>query len=159
MIKLIFTLLLTLGCYVLQAQLRVGAAAPEISLPNSNDSVINLSSFAGKVVLIDFWASWCVPCRAANPELRKLYKRYREQGFVIFGVSLDDKKEEWLRAIKHDKILFTQVIDHDAWYSKVAERYFVDEIPTSFLLDKTGKIVGINMEGGKLEKMIKNLLK
>lgn len=140
------------------AQLKPGSYAPEISLPNAADSMVNLSSFKGKVVLVDFWASWCVPCRAENPNVVRLYKKYKAKGFEVFGVSIDVKKALWIKAIKHDKITFTQVIDAAGWYSKTAEQYFVEEIPTSFLLDSTGKIIAINAEGVSLEKKLKQLL-
>ncbi len=141
-----------------QSQLRPGQMAPEISLPNAKDSMVNLSSFKGKVVLVDFWASWCGPCRASNPDVLKLYKKYKAAGFEVFAVSIDSKKMPWLKAIRQDKLTYTQVNDNGGWYSKVAERYFVDEIPTSFLLDKTGKIVDINSDGKQLDNLIKNLL-
>ena len=140
------------------AQLKIGGTAPEIELPNQVDSLIKLSALSGKVVLIDFWASWCVPCRAANPDVQKLYKKYRNAGFEVFAVSLDVKKEGWLKAIKKDKLTYTLVNDAAGWYSKIAEQYFVDMIPTNFLLDKTGKIVAINLEGKELAKAVKDLL-
>ena len=140
------------------AQLVVGGNAPEISLPNVNDSIINLSSLKGKVVLVDFWASWCGPCRAENPSVVKIYKKYKEKGFEVFGVSIDSKKPNWIKAIKQDKITYTQVNDNSGWNSKIAEQYFVIEIPTSFLLDKTGKIIAINEDGTALERQVKKLL-
>ena len=149
MTKLLLILCLVCTGSVASAQLKVGELAPEISLPNTNDSVINLSSLRGKVVLIDFWASWCGPCRASNPGLKKVHKKFKDQGFEIYSVSIDNKKAEWLKAIKKDKLNFTMVMDGDGWYSKVAERYFIDEIPTSFLLDKTGTIIAINLEIGR----------
>jgi peroxiredoxin len=159
MIKLICSIFLVVGIYTTQAQLRPGANAPEIALPDTNDSIIKLSSFAGKVVLIDFWASWCGPCRASIPQVKRLYKKFKDKGFEVFAVSIDDKKEEWLKAIKHDKLLYTLVVDYHGWYSKVLEQYFVDGIPMSFLLDKTGTIVAINLDGRKLEQKIEGLLK
>ena len=159
MIKLFVSFFLCLVVYSTKAQLHPLAFPPEISLPNQRDSIIKLSSFTGKVVLIDFWASWCGPCRAANPNLKRLYKKYKGKGFVILGVSLDDKKTDWMKAIKHDKLEYTQVIDRDAWYSKVAEQYYVDQIPMSFLLDKKGMIVAIDLDGRALENKIVELLK
>ncbi len=111
------------------------------------------------MVLIDFWASWCAPCRAANPYIQRLYKKYKGDGFEVFAVSLDVKKEAWLKAIKKDKLTYTQVIDPDGWRSKVAEQYFVDQLPTNFLLDRDGKIVAINIEGKELFDTVKSLVK
>src|SRR5687768_3266140 len=119
--KNVVVLLACLLCAsIVKAQLKAGDTPPEISLPNAKDSVVNLSSYKGKVVLIDFWASWCAPCRAANPHVVKLYDKYKGQGFEVFGVALDSKKKDWLKAVAQDKLKYTQVIDKDAWNSKVA---------------------------------------
>lgn len=141
-----------------KAQLRIGDAVPEIELPDTKDSLTKLSSLKGKVVLIDFWASWCAPCRAANPFVQKLYSKYNDKGFEVFAVSLDTKSKEWLKAIKQDKLKYTQVIDNSGWRSKVAEKYFVDQLPTNFLIDQTGKIVAIDLEGKELFDKVKSLL-
>jgi peroxiredoxin len=140
------------------AQLKAGVMAPEITLPNVNDSVINLSSLKGKVVLIDFWASWCGPCRQANPSVVRLYNKLKGKGFEVFGVSIDSKKTNWLKAIKQDKIKYTQVNDNGGWNSTVAATFGVEQIPTSFLLDKTGKIVALDLEGKALESKVLELL-
>jgi thiol-disulfide isomerase/thioredoxin len=132
--------------------------APEISLTNAKDSTVKLSSYKGKVVLVDFWASWCGPCRAANPSVVRLYNKYKEKGFEVFGVSIDSKKTAWLKAIKQDRIKYTQVNDTDGWYSKIAEAWGVNAIPASFLLDKTGKIIAFDAEGKQLEALIEGLL-
>jgi thiol-disulfide isomerase/thioredoxin len=141
-----------------KAQLKIGATVPEIELPNTVDSIVKLSALHGKVVLIDFWASWCAPCRAANPYIQKLYKQYKAKGFEVFAVSLDVKKEAWLKAIKKDKLTYTHVNENAGWNSKVAEQYYVDQLPTNFLLDKTGKIVAINLEGKELFDKVKSLV-
>lgn len=142
-----------------KAQLKIGGSVPEINLPDASGDSTRLSGLKGKVVLIDFWASWCGPCRAANPYLQKLYKKYREQGFEIYAVSLDTKRESWLRAIKKDRLKYTLVLDLEGWNSKTAELFFVDALPTNFLLDRTGKIVAVNLEGKALFDAVKRLVK
>ena len=151
-------LFILLSSTVVHAQLKIGELVPDIQLPGKSDTIIKLSSLTGKVVLIDFWASWCGPCRAANPYIQKLYKKYQANGFEVFAVSLDVNKPLWLKAIRKDKLTYTQVIDSDGWLSKVAEKYYVDAIPTNFLLDKTGKIVAINLDGKELFDKVKSLL-
>ncbi len=147
-----------LGSVSVNAQLKIGEGAPEIELMSKADTVMKLSSFHGKVVLIDFWASWCGPCRAANPYIQKLYKKYKDSGFEVFAVSLDVNKPLWLKAIRKDRLTYTQVLDSDGWQSKVAEKYFIDALPTNFLLDKAGKIVAINIEGKELFDKVKELV-
>jgi peroxiredoxin len=157
--KIFLASVILLVSVLTQAQIKIGAAAPEISLPDVNGNTISLSSLKGKVVLIDFWASWCGPCRQANPSVVRLYKKYKDQGFEVFGVSIDSKKAAWIKAIKQDKIKYTQVNDNGGWNSSVAATYGVDQIPTSFLLDKNGNVVGIDAEGKELDKLVKELLK
>lgn len=158
MSKLFLSILILLSSLSVKAQLTIGQPVPEIQLPGKADTIVKLSSLTGKVVLIDFWASWCGPCRAANPSIQKLYKKYKDKGFEVFAVSLDVNKPLWLKAIRQDRLTYTQVIDINGWLSKVAEKYFVDMLPTNFLLDKAGKIVAINIEGRELSEKVKNLV-
>ncbi len=143
---------------VASAQLQTGQEAPEISLPNASGQVVKLSSFKGKVVLVDFWASWCYPCRVSIPTVNKLYSKYKDKGFEVLGVSIDSKKAEWLKAVKALRIKYTQINDPGGWSSGVASTYGVEAIPATFLVDKTGKIVAIDAEGSDLETKIQELL-
>ncbi len=142
-----------------RGQLSAGQEAPEIALPDAQGSIVRLSGLRGKVVLLDFWASWCGPCRRANPGVVKLYERYRSQGFEVFGVSLDTKKAAWLKAVKDDGIVYTQVNDRQGWHSAAAEKYGVDQIPTTFLIDRKGIIRAIDPEGPELDRKVRELLK
>jgi len=156
--KIILAAIVICGSIVSKAQLPVGKMAPEISLPNAQDSLVNLSSYKGKVVLVDFWASWCGPCRAANPSILRIHKKYKDQGLIVLGVSIDVNKQLWLKAVKKDKLTFQQVNDNTGLDSKITDAYRVDLIPTTFLLDKTGMIVAVDEEGKVLDKLIKQML-
>ncbi len=157
--KIFFVLILLTNALLGKAQLQIGDMAPDIALPDTKDSIRKLSSLQGKVVLVDFWASWCAPCRGANPYILKIYKKHRANGFEVFAVSIDAKKDAWLKAIRQDKLTYTQVNENTGWYSKVAGLYFVDQLPTNFLLDQTGRIVAINIEGNELNDKLKSMLK
>lgn len=136
-------------------KLAIGSPAPEITLNDTNDKPISLSSLKGKVVLIDFWASWCRPCRAENPNVVKMYKKYRDKGFEVFSVSLDKSKPGWIGAIKQDGLIWkNHVSDLGYWNSAVVPMYNITGIPLTFLLDKEGKIIGKNLRGQQLEQKL-----
>ncbi|HEV3250725.1 MAG TPA: TlpA disulfide reductase family protein [Puia sp.] len=140
-------------------QVRTGQQAPEISLPGTDGTLFHLSDMKGKVVLVDFWASWCVPCRRNNPRLVKLYKKYKKAGFEIIGVSIDSRETDWKEAIQHDKLEWIQVNDNIGWESPTALQYGVNAIPASYLIDKEGTVQQIDQRGWALEVEIKTLLK
>jgi peroxiredoxin len=128
-----------------------GAAAPEISLPNPEGEVIKLSELQGKVVLIDFWASWCGPCRRENPNVVKVYDKYKDKGFEILGVSLDRSKDRWVKAIEQDGLEWLHVSDLKFWQSVAAKTYGVSSIPYTVLVDREGKIIASRLRGPSLE--------
>jgi thiol-disulfide isomerase/thioredoxin len=137
------------------AQPRQGMKADEIALPSVNGDTVRLSSMKGKVILIDFWASWCGPCRATNKIYTKLYPKYKDKGFEILAISLDDGDEAWKKAIIKDKASWLQVIDLEKWQAK---KWNVYALPTSYLVDKDGVLVAKDLDKKQLEKALKELL-
>ncbi len=143
-----------------QYAVQLGQPAPEIALPNPDGEIMRLSDLKGKVVLLDFWASWCGPCRRANPHVVKLYEKYKDDGFTVFSVSLDrnGQKERWVNAIKQDGLAWeSHVSDLKYWQSEPARRYGITAIPATFLLDREGKIQALNPRAN-MEEEIQKLL-
>ena len=132
--------------------------AAEIALPSVTGDTVRLSSLKGKIVLLDFWASWCGPCRVANKGLAKLYDKFKSKGFEIYSVSLDDEKANWIKAIKKDKITWLQVIDRGGGETPTAAQWSIYALPTSYLLDKDGRLIAMDLEGKDLEKALKDML-
>jgi peroxiredoxin len=128
----------------------VGMMAPDIKQPGIDGNQISLSSLKGKYVLVDFWASWCAPCRKENPDIVKAYGKYNSRGFEILGVSYDNKKDRWENAIKKDSLTWPQVSDLKGWNNATAATYYIKAIPSNLLVDKEGRIVAKNLLGKKL---------
>jgi peroxiredoxin len=136
-----------------------GKQAPELSLPDMNGKEIKLSSFKGKYVLVDFWASWCLPCRQENPNVVQAYNKYKNKNFTILGVSLDKEKDDWLHAIQKDKLSWTQVSDLREWNSLAVSTFAFTGIPFNVLVDPDGKIIAQSLRGNELEKKLEEVLK
>jgi peroxiredoxin len=137
----------------------VGQKAPDFTLSDVNGNPVALSSKIGsKLLLIDFWAAWCNPCRQENPNVVKVFTEFHKKGFDVFGVSLDQKKEAWVKAISDDKLAWTQVSDLQYWNNAAAKLYAVNSIPANFLLDETGKIIGKNLRGKDLYNKVNEVL-
>jgi peroxiredoxin len=137
----------------------IGQKAPDFTMKDVNGNSVSLYSKLGsKLLLVDFWASWCEPCRQENPNVVKVYGEFHKKGFDVFSVSLDRSKEAWLKAIDNDKLTWTHVSDLSAWNSGAAKLYAVNSIPANFLLDETGKIIGKNLRGDVLYKKVSEVL-
>jgi peroxiredoxin len=135
-----------------------GAVAANFSLADKNGKRFTLADFKGKYVLIDFWASWCMPCRKEHPNLISAYNQYKDKGFTIVGLSMDSSKENWLMAVEQDKLPWLQLNDPKTTGGAAAEIYGVKSLPANFLIDPTGKIVASNLRGDALELKLKELL-
>lgn len=138
----------------------VGAYAPDFEQPDVQGNIVKLSDFKGRYVLLDFWASWCGPCRAENPAVVKAYNAYKDKSFTVLGVSLDkeDKRAAWQQAIEKDGLVWTQVADLQGWENAAAKLYEVRAIPQNYLIDPNGKIIAKNLRGEALQAKLKELL-
>jgi peroxiredoxin len=136
----------------------IGQVAPDIVLNDPFGKTIPLSSLRGKYVLVDFWASWCRPCRMENPNVVRMYNRFKGKGFEVYSVSLDDNKDSWTKAINDDKLLWTHVSDLKKWNASVVPMYNIESIPYTVLLDKDGKIIAKNLRGEQLESKLAELM-
>ncbi len=136
----------------------IGSDALEFTQNDPSGIPVALSSFRGQYVLIDLWASWCKPCRVENPHVVKAYNKFNNKNFTVLGVSLDQDKDPWLKAIEKDKLTWTQVSDLKGWGNEVAQMYRVSGIPQNFLIDPNGKIVAKNLRGADLEAKLCELL-
>ncbi len=137
----------------------VGKAAPDFTLPDVNGKPVSLNSFKGKYVLVDFWASWCRPCRVENPNVVNAYNRFKDKNFTILGVSLDEDKNAWLDAIKKDQLAWTHVSDLKQWQSMVIPLYQFDGIPYNVLLDPQGNVIAESLRGAELEAKLAEIIK
>lgn len=156
--KLFILLLILILAFNSRAQNNAAYYAKEIALPSVSGDTIRLSSLTGKVVLLDFWASWCGPCRTSNKKMTKIYPKYKDKGFEIFSVSLDDDLGDWKKAIQKDKVSWLQVIDPRGWDAQTAIEWNIYALPTSFLIDRSGKLIAMDLEGKELEDALKELL-
>ncbi|MDA3614962.1 redoxin domain-containing protein [Polluticaenibacter yanchengensis] len=142
-----------------EAKTTIGAIAPDFTQEDPNGKSIALSSFRGKYVLVDFWASWCGPCRQENPNVVDAYNKYKGKNFTVFGVSLDKSKDAWTKAIMEDKLAWEHVSDLQYWNNAAARLYGIQAIPANFLIDPQGKIIAKNITGKELHNKLAEVLK
>jgi peroxiredoxin len=124
---------------------QIGNMAPDFTLPDQNEKLISLHDYLGKYVLINFWASWCAPCRAEHPELKNLAVEFAPKGFLVLEISMDDYKNQWLNAMKQDQLTWTNLWNNQSWNNAAARKYAVHQIPQNILVDPQGKIVAKNI--------------
>ena len=138
---------------------KIGQVAPDFTLPDLSGKATSLSSFKGKYVLVDFWASWCKPCRMENPNVVQAYNTYKNKNFTILGVSLDRTKDAWAKAIQADGLTWTHVSDLKFWESAVVPLYGLNSIPSNMLLDPEGKVIAVGLRGPELQAKLQEVLK
>jgi len=143
----------------LETLLNPGSEAPDIALPNPEGETVQLSSLRGNYVLIDFWASWCKPCRFENPNVVRMYNKYKDENFEIYGVSLDRNREKWVDAIEADNLTWIHVSDLKFWQSAAARLYNVKSIPFTVLIDPEGKVIATKLRGRALEQKLEDIFK
>lgn len=136
----------------------IGSEAIDFSQADTEGKKVSLSSFRGKYVLVDFWASWCRPCREENPNVVKAYNQFKDKNFTVLGVSLDNSRQPWLKAIKKDNLTWTHLSDLKGWNNEVAAQYNIQSIPQNFLIDPSGKIIAKNLRGPELLSRLCELL-
>ncbi|MEZ5045841.1 MAG: TlpA disulfide reductase family protein [Chitinophagaceae bacterium] len=141
-----------------QAEAEQGNPAPDFEGLTPDGKTVRLSDFKGKYVLVDFWASWCAPCRNENPNVVKAYEQFKGKNFTILGVSLDSHKEKWIEAIAADHLSWTHISELKGWGSAIARNYQVNSIPANFLIDPNGQIVASNLRGEKLIEKLNTIL-
>ncbi len=137
----------------------LGKQAPDLALPDANGNMLSLASFKGKYLLVDFWASWCAPCRAENPNLVRAYHNFKGRNFAILGVSLDNDKDAWEQAVLADSLSWTQISDLQKWESKAVSTFHFNGIPYNILIDPQGKIIAESLRGPDLENKLAEVLK
>lgn len=149
-----YIVIFTIFTLSINAQIKVGDTIPSITLKSSNNKEINITSFKGKYVLIDFWASWCAPCRLGNKKLVKLHNEITSDKIEIIGISIDTDTNKWLKAIEKDKIKFTQLIDSKGFDAETAVQFGVDELPSKYLFNQEGILIAKNPSEEEITKLI-----
>ena len=139
-----YIVIFTIFTLSINAQINVGDTIPSVTLKSSNNKEVNITSFKGKYVLIDFWASWCAPCRLGNKKLVKLYDEVSQDKIEIIGISIDTDVNKWLKAVEKDKIKFTQLIDSKGFDAETAVQFGVDELPSKYLFNQEGVLIAKN---------------